>query len=124
MDKLNLINKIDELEKAKILVIGDFALDEMIYGATERISREAPVLILEHYETKKLLGNHKIINIDSNIIAQKPKLAPYINSMRERISCALNIDITCISIKAKTNENVDSVGEGISIAANAVVLID
>lgn len=56
MNRLDLINKVDKLEEAKILVIGDFALDEMIYGATERISREAPVLILEHYETKKLLG--------------------------------------------------------------------
>ena len=56
MNKEEIFNYIDKLLEPKILVIGDFALDEMIYGNTERISREAPVLILEHYETKKILG--------------------------------------------------------------------
>lgn len=56
MDKKDLIKYIDKLSEPKLLIIGDFALDEMIYGKTERISREAPVLILEHYETKKILG--------------------------------------------------------------------
>lgn len=78
--------------------------------------------LLKH--TKKLLGDYKIINIDSNIIAQKPKLAPYINSMREKIASILDINLNCISIKAKTNENMDSMGQGTSIVANAVVLVD
>ncbi len=56
MKKEELIKYIDKLKLPKILIIGDFALDEMVYGSTERISREAPVLILEHYETKKILG--------------------------------------------------------------------
>ena len=56
MEKEQLLKYIDKLKEPKILVIGDFALDEMVYGNTERISREAPVLILEHYETKKILG--------------------------------------------------------------------
>lgn len=47
---------IENLGKPKILVIGDFALDEMVYGDTERISREAPVLILQHTHTKYILG--------------------------------------------------------------------
>lgn len=49
----DLINKLGE---AKILVVGDLALDEMVYGDTERISREAPVLILQHTHTKFILG--------------------------------------------------------------------
>ena len=56
MKKKELIQYLDKLKEPKILIIGDFALDEMVYGNTERISREAPVLILEHYETKKILG--------------------------------------------------------------------
>ncbi len=56
MNKEELKKYIDKLLNPKILIIGDFALDEMVYGNTERISREAPVLILEHYETKKILG--------------------------------------------------------------------
>ena len=56
MNKQEIKKYIDKLTQPKLLIIGDFALDEMVYGNTERISREAPVLILEHYETKKILG--------------------------------------------------------------------
>lgn len=56
MDKKELEKHINKLSQPSILVVGDFALDEMVYGNTERISREAPVLILEHYETKRILG--------------------------------------------------------------------
>ncbi|MBP3821235.1 bifunctional hydroxymethylpyrimidine kinase/phosphomethylpyrimidine kinase [bacterium] len=55
-DKNKLISCIQKLGSKKILVIGDLALDEMIYGDAERISREAPVLILQHTKTKLILG--------------------------------------------------------------------
>lgn len=56
IDRDKLITNIKNLAKSKILVIGDLALDEMIYGDTERISREAPVLILQHTHTNLILG--------------------------------------------------------------------
>ena len=56
MIKDNLEKIIKKLKDIRILVIGDLALDEMIYGSTERISREAPVLILQHTHTKFILG--------------------------------------------------------------------
>jgi len=56
IDKMNLTKKVESLKNPKILVIGDLALDEMVYGDTERISREAPVLILQHTYTKYILG--------------------------------------------------------------------
>lgn len=56
MNSENLKEKIKLLKNPKILVIGDFGIDEMIFGNTQRISREAPVLILEHYDTKIILG--------------------------------------------------------------------
>lgn len=56
MKKDEIVKNFDKLLEPRILVIGDFALDEMVFGNTERISREAPVLILEHYETKQILG--------------------------------------------------------------------
>ena len=56
IDKQKLIEYIKKLKDTRVLVIGDLAIDEMIYGDTERISREAPVLILQHTETKVLLG--------------------------------------------------------------------
>ncbi len=56
IDKQKLIEYIKSLKDTRVLVVGDLAIDEMIYGDTERISREAPVLILQHTETKVLLG--------------------------------------------------------------------
>lgn len=54
--KQKLVNYIKKLSEAKILVVGDIAIDEMVYGDTERISREAPVLILQHTHTNIILG--------------------------------------------------------------------
>lgn len=56
IDKNKLITNVKNLINPSVLVIGDLALDEMIYGDTERISREAPVLILQHTHTKLILG--------------------------------------------------------------------
>lgn len=56
IDKAKLISGIKKLSDPRILVVGDLALDEMIYGDAERISREAPVLILQHTKTKLILG--------------------------------------------------------------------
>ena len=55
-DKEELIKNLDKITKPSVLVIGDMAIDEMIYGMTDRMSREAPVLILRHYNTKIILG--------------------------------------------------------------------
>jgi rfaE bifunctional protein kinase chain/domain len=56
INREKLINCIKNLKNPKVLVVGDLALDEMIYGDTERISREAPVLILQHTHTNLILG--------------------------------------------------------------------
>jgi 2-C-methyl-D-erythritol 2,4-cyclodiphosphate synthase len=68
-------------------------------------------------------NSYVIENIDLNIITEKPKLAPYIASMRNSLSELLQIDIDKISIKAKTNEQLDAVGRGEAIAAQAIVLV-
>ncbi len=67
---------------------------------------------------------YKILNIDSTVICQKPKLAPYKNQMAKNIAAALNISKEDISIKGKTKEKQDSAGRGESIEALAVVLIN
>ena len=56
VNKEQLISYIKKLSEPKVLVIGDLAIDEMVYGNAERISREAPVLILLHSDTKLILG--------------------------------------------------------------------
>lgn len=66
----------------------------------------------------------KIINIDSSITLEEPKLRPYITTMRERIAEVLSIDIDRVSIKAKTNEGLDETGKGNAVSAIAVVLVE
>ena len=77
-------------------------------------------------KTMQIMQNngYKIVNVDSNIICQKPKLMPYIDKMRENIAPLLNIDESALSIKAKTNEGVDATGMGEAIAAQCVCLIE
>lgn len=76
--------------------------------------------------TGKLMADkgYTIINIDSTVIAQAPKLATHIDAMRGRIASALNMDIAAVNVKAKTAEKLGPVGEGKSMEARAVVLIE
>ncbi len=77
-------------------------------------------------EVVKLIENdgYKIVNIDSTVIAQRPKLQNYIDSMRENVAKACKIDINCVNIKATTEEKLGFTGEGLGISAHAVVLVD
>jgi len=66
----------------------------------------------------------KILNIDSVIIAEEPKLSPYINSMKKILSYVLELEENSIGIKAKTNEGLGEIGEGKAIATYAIALIE
>lgn len=65
-----------------------------------------------------------IINIDATIIAQKPKLAGYINDMEESIAAVLELEKDQVNIKATTEEGLGFTGEGLGMAAQAVCLIE
>lgn len=77
-------------------------------------------------KTVQLLNEngYKIINIDSTIIAQKPKLKNYIVPMREKIAKACNMELEKISVKATTEEGLGFTGELLGISAHAVCLIE
>jgi 2-C-methyl-D-erythritol 4-phosphate cytidylyltransferase / 2-C-methyl-D-erythritol 2,4-cyclodiphosphate synthase len=65
----------------------------------------------------------QIVNIDSTIVAQAPKLSPHIDAMRARIAAALQLDSARINVKAKTAEKMGPVGEGRAIEARAICLL-
>ena len=67
---------------------------------------------------------YKIINIDTSIVLEKPKLNDYIDVMRQNIASLLQIDIDCVSVKAQTNEKVGEVGQGEAIECFASVLVE
>lgn len=67
---------------------------------------------------------YKIINIDSTILAQVPKMAPYILDMRKNIAKACNVDVDLVSVKATTEEGLGFTGAKQGIAAHAVCLIE
>ena len=69
-------------------------------------------------------NGYKIINIDSTIIAQNPKLRPYIENMRVNLANACSIDLDRISVKATTEEKLGFTGSGEGISVQAVCLID
>lgn len=68
-------------------------------------------------------NGYAISNVDATIIAQSPKLAPYIDKMRENIAAALNIPVTDVSVKATTEERLGFTGRKEGIAAQAAALI-
>jgi 2-C-methyl-D-erythritol 4-phosphate cytidylyltransferase/2-C-methyl-D-erythritol 2,4-cyclodiphosphate synthase len=65
----------------------------------------------------------QVVNVDSTIVAQAPKLSPHIDAMRARIAAALALDVAQVNVKAKTAEKMGPVGEGRAIEARAVCLL-
>src|SRR4051812_47952621 len=74
-------------------------------------------------ELLKARGLH-VINVDTTIIAQAPKMAPHIERMRQNISAVLGLRMTDVNVKAKTAERLGAIGRGEGIAAEAIALID
>ena len=81
------------------------------------------VLLLEEALSRVRLAGWQVINVDSTIVAQAPKMAPHIPAMRERIAAALQITADAVNVKAKTAEKMGPVGEGRAIEARAVCLL-
>ena len=79
--------------------------------------------LLKHVGNLLNTHNYKIGNIDATIIAQKPKMAPHIPTMRENIASALNISLDQINVKATTEEGLGFTGEGLGISSQAICLL-
>ena len=82
------------------------------------------VELLKQVVAKVRAAGYLVANLDANIIAEKPKMAPHIDSIRARLSEGLGVDVQRVSVKAKTNEGVGPEGRGEAIAAQAIVLLE
>lgn len=107
-------------------MLGALALNDIgtLFPDTDKKYKNADsTVLLKHVYAKVKDAGYEIVNIDSNIIAQEPKMMPYIPKMRETLDRILEIGQHNISIKAKTNEKMDAVGQKLAIEAHAVVLL-
>ncbi len=68
-------------------------------------------------------AGYAVVNVDVTVIAQRPKLLPYLDEMRAHLARVLSINVAAVSIKGKTNEHVDSTGRGEAMACHAVALL-
>ncbi|KIQ95077.1 2-C-methyl-D-erythritol 2,4-cyclodiphosphate synthase [Anoxybacillus thermarum] len=80
-------------------------------------------LLLQHVWSIVRQHGYKLVNVDCTIIAQKPKMAPYIANMQERIAELLEGDVSQVNVKATTTEKLGFTGREEGIAAQAVVLL-
>ena len=83
---------------------------------------DSRVLLREAYQSVQALG-WRVVNVDTTIIAQKPKLAPHIPAMRANIAADLGIQTAYVNIKGKTNEKLGYLGRMEAIEAQAAVLL-
>lgn len=81
------------------------------------------VLLLEEAMRRVAAAGWVLVNVDSTVVAQAPRLAPHIDAMRARIAKALGVPPAQVNVKAKTAEKLGPVGQGQSIEARAVVLL-
>lgn len=108
-------------------LLGVAALGDIgkMFPDTDEKWRGADSLKLAEAVAARLRENgYTISNVDSTIIAQRPKLAPYIDTMRDNIAKALGIDISAVSVKATTEERLGFTGREEGISAMAVALIE
>lgn len=107
-------------------LLGALALQDIgtLFPDTDEKYKDADSTLL----LKKVLNlvkekGYKIGNLDSNIVAQAPKMMPHIPAIKEKLSEILELEKENISVKAKTKEKLDAVGEKLAIETNAVVML-
>ena len=108
-------------------MLGAAALGDIghLFPDTDDKFKGADSLLLLKEVVRVLAENdYYVVNIDSTVIAQRPKLASYIDSMRSNIAEACGIDKDCVSVKATTEEKLGFTGSGEGISAHAVCLIE
>lgn len=100
------------------LALGD--IGKLFPDSSEEFKGISSMLLLERVNSEVRKKGYTVNNVDSTIVCQKPKLAPFIDTMRENIAKCLMIDVGCVSVKATTTEHLGFEGEGKGISAQAV----
>ncbi len=104
------------------LALGD--IGKLFPDTSEEFSGADSIMLLHRVSDVVRDAGYRVVNIDSTVVAQAPKLSPYIDKMREKLALTLDTDISNISVKATTEENLGFTGQGLGISAHAVCLIE
>jgi 2-C-methyl-D-erythritol 2,4-cyclodiphosphate synthase len=86
----------------------------------ERWKNADSLVLLAEVRRRVTAASFMIVNVDVTVVAERPKLGPYVDQMREKLSAALGLPVSAVSVKAKTNEKMDAVGRGKGIQVFAV----
>ncbi len=108
-------------------LLGALAMDDigtLFPDTDDRFKGADSLTLLKKVCDKVQSQGYWISNIDTNIIAQEPKLMPYIPQMKSVLAPYMGLDPMDISIKAKTKEQLDAVGEKLAIEAQAIVMLE
>lgn len=108
-------------------LLGAAALGDIgkLFPDTDAKYEGADSLVLLRRVTARLnTAGYRVVNVDSTVVAQAPKLAPHIQKMRSNIARALDVQLDAVSVKATTEEGLGFSGEGLGIAAHAICLIE
>jgi 2-C-methyl-D-erythritol 4-phosphate cytidylyltransferase/2-C-methyl-D-erythritol 2,4-cyclodiphosphate synthase len=107
-------------------VLGAAALGDIgrLFPDTDQKWKDADsIMMLKGAVAKTGESGYRVVNVDVTVIAQQPKLLPYLDAMRANLAAALGVEIGAVSIKGKTNEGVESMGRSESMACHAVALL-
>ena len=107
-------------------VLGAAALGNIgqLFPDTDPAFQDADSLVLLREAVRRLgEAGWRVVNVDSTVVAERPKLNPHILDMRAALAAALGVDAAAVSVKAKTNEGVGPEGRGEAMSAQAVVLV-
>ena len=102
--------------------LGD--IGKLFPDSDEKYKGADSLMLLRQVSIHLRAAGYRVVNVDATVLAQAPKLAPHIRTMRSNIARALSVDVNAISVKATTEEGLGFTGEGLGIAAHAVCLIE
>lgn len=104
-------------------ILGAYSMDDIGKHFPDNAAETEGMNSEEMLKAVLIMTQCKIVNIDTTVNLEKPRLRPYIQNIRENLSRIMGIPLDRISVKAKTAEGLGPVGEGLAISAEAAVLV-
>jgi 2-C-methyl-D-erythritol 2,4-cyclodiphosphate synthase len=93
-------------------------------SSEERLRGADSIELLKQVMKIVAAAGHSLVNVDATVITERPRIAPRVPEMRQRLSLALGVEADCVSVKATTTDRLGAIGRGEGIAVQAIALLD